>query len=104
MGIFSVHDGSGRNGGGSQRSDARKTRNSRPASERARSQRSSLLNQRQNAWSGGTTPREVGSAHPHSPAQRQRFANSSRGFARPQVSGDRSRRQSRARPSAGQRD
>ena len=47
---------------------------------------------------------QSGSAHPDAPAQRQRFANSSRGFARPQVSGDRSRRQSRARASAGRCD
>ena len=77
---YSDHDGSGRNGGGSQRPDARKTRHSRPASQRSRSQRSSLLDQRQNARRGGTPPREVGSAHPDAPAQRQRFANSSHRF------------------------
>ena len=90
--------------GGSQRSDARKARHSRHASQRARSQRSSLFDQRQDARRGGAPPRASGSAHPDAPAQRQRLANSSRGFARPQVSGDRSRRQSRALASVGQRD
>ncbi len=47
---------------------------------------------------------QSGAAHPDAPAQRQRFANSSPGFARPQVSGGRSRRQSRALASVGQRD
>ena len=67
------HDGSGRSVGGSQRPDARKTRHTGPASQRARSQRSSLLDQRQNAGRGGAPPREAGSAHPDAPAQRQRL-------------------------------
>ena len=45
----------------------------RPASQWTRSQRSSLFDERQNARSGGTSPRAAGSARADTPAQRERL-------------------------------
>src|ERR1700723_3101838 len=104
MGVFPEYDGSGRNGGGSQGPEAPKNRHSRPAPQRAGTQRSSLFNQRQNARRGRAASGAIGPTRPDAPVERQRFANSSRGFAGSQVSSDRARRQSGTRASTGQRN